>query len=78
MPFFSNASSMTLPKRLYSAAELLLGGLALMAGELALSAREPARAALALTEAERQYAAAGPGAKLAVVRSMLAGLGALT
>ncbi|PKG53738.1 MULTISPECIES: CDP-alcohol phosphatidyltransferase family protein [Vreelandella] len=31
MPFFSNASSMTLPKRLYSAAELLLGGLVLMA-----------------------------------------------
>lgn len=31
MPLFSNASSYTLPKRLYSAAELLLGGLLLIA-----------------------------------------------
>ncbi|EHJ93273.1 CDP-alcohol phosphatidyltransferase family protein [Vreelandella boliviensis] len=31
MPLFSNTSSFTLPKRLYSAAELLLGGLLLIA-----------------------------------------------
>ena len=31
MPLFSNASSYTLPKRLYGAAELLLGGLLLIA-----------------------------------------------
>lgn len=31
MPLFSNASSFTLPKRLYSAAEVLLGGLLLVA-----------------------------------------------
>jgi len=48
-----------------------VGGLALMAGELALSAREPARAIRALAEAERQYAAAGPPARLAVVQGLL-------
>ncbi len=51
-----------------------VGGLALLAGELALAGGEPERAVVALTEAERQFAATGPEAKLAAARSLLSGL----
>jgi tetratricopeptide (TPR) repeat protein len=47
-----------------------LGRLALQAGRLALAAGDPFRGALALSLAERQFAATGPAEELAVVRGL--------